>query len=178
MNGAHNSTSKQRPLRALVVDDNPENASLLVEELVASHFQVTGESVETENQYLQQLLNSPPDLILSEYEPQRFSAARTLELLQHRGPSLSVLGGWWIEGHIEGVTGWCSGDRRVNPEAAADREHDALSLYEKLEHVILPMFDNQRNRFIDVMRPTIAINDSFFNTQRMLQQHVLHAYYG
>jgi len=25
-------------------------------------------------------------------------------------PSLSVLDGWWIEGHIEGITGWSIGE--------------------------------------------------------------------
>ena len=26
-------------------------------------------------------------------------------------PSLSVLDGWWVEGHIEGVTGWSIGEK-------------------------------------------------------------------
>jgi len=92
-------------------------------------------------------------------------------------PSLSVLDGWWIEGHIEGVTGWCIGNKAGSSPTALDREHDALSLYQKIEQVILPMFYGHRDQFIDVMRHAIAINGSFFNTQRMLQQYVLHAYY-
>jgi glycogen phosphorylase len=50
-------------------------------------------------------------------------------------PSLSVLDGWWLEGHIEGVTGWSVGDG-----AAHDFHTDADSLYEKLEHTVLPAF--------------------------------------
>ena len=46
-----------------------------------------------------------------------------------------------------------------------------------MEHVILPMFYRDRDRFIDVMRHAIALNGSFFNTQRMLQQYVLNAYF-
>jgi glucan phosphorylase len=91
-------------------------------------------------------------------------------------PSLSILDGWWIEGHIEGVTGWSIGEP-ANGGSAADRQHDAASLYQKLEQVILPTFYRNREHFLDIMRNAIAINGSFFNTQRMLQQYALHAYY-
>ena len=91
-------------------------------------------------------------------------------------PSLSVLDGWWIEGHIEGVTGWSIGDDGTGA-SNHQRERDAASLYQKIEQVILPMFYNRRDDFINVMRRAISINGSFFNTQRMLQQYVLRAYY-
>ena len=53
---------------------------------------------------------------------------------------------------------------------------DAVSLYDKLEQVILPLFYKNRDGFVDVMRYAIALNGSFFNTHRMLQQYVLKAY--
>jgi glycogen phosphorylase len=90
-------------------------------------------------------------------------------------PSPGVLDGRWFEGHMQGVTSWCIGDRRANPPAAADPEHNTLSVYDKLEHVILPRFYNQRDRFIDVMRHATAINGSFSNTQRTLQQYAYYA---
>jgi starch phosphorylase len=43
--------------------------------------------------------------------------------------------------------------------------------------MIIPVFYNDRDRFIDVMLHSIALNGSFFNTQRMVQQHVLNAYF-
>jgi len=49
-------------------------------------------------------------------------------------PSLSILDGWWIEGHIEGLTGWSVGDTSVEKEGGNDRNGDAASLYDKLEH--------------------------------------------
>lgn len=52
-------------------------------------------------------------------------------------PSLSILDGWWIEGHVEAVTGWvigCHGGGAVDPVAEDD------SLYDKLEHAILPLY--------------------------------------
>jgi hypothetical protein len=54
---------------------------------------------------------------------------------------------------------------------------DAASLYSKLEENIIPMFYHERDLFIDVMRHSIALNGSFFNTHRVVQQYVLNAYF-
>jgi len=94
-------------------------------------------------------------------------------------PSLSILDGWWVEGHIEGVTGWSIGAshrRDPEPDTVADNVADAESLYSKLESVILPLFYEERNRYLAVMQHAIAINGSFFNTQRMVQQYITDAY--
>jgi len=92
-------------------------------------------------------------------------------------PSLSVLDGWWIEGCIEGVTGWSIGEDGRRAEESGDRSRDAASLYDKLEQVIMPLFYRDRDRFIDVMLHSIALNGSFFNAHRMIQQYVLKAYF-
>jgi glycogen phosphorylase len=91
-------------------------------------------------------------------------------------PSLSILDGWWVEGHIEGVTGWAIGELRHSGDESLDNTADAESLYDKLEHVILPMFYNERHKYLTVMQHAIAINGSFFNTQRMVQQYITDAY--
>ncbi|HET7258454.1 MAG TPA: alpha-glucan family phosphorylase [Candidatus Acidoferrum sp.] len=94
-------------------------------------------------------------------------------------PSLSILDGWWAEGHIEGVTGWSIGEPRRSmapAESSADNAKEAESLYWKLENVILPMFYKEPQLYIQVMQHAIAINGSFFNTQRMVQQYITDAY--
>jgi starch phosphorylase len=93
-------------------------------------------------------------------------------------PSLSILDGWWVEGHIEGVTGWSIGESRraAGGGAPTDNQAEAESLYSKLESVILPLYYNERARFLGVMQHAIAINGSFFNTQRMVQQYITDAY--
>jgi starch phosphorylase len=91
-------------------------------------------------------------------------------------PSLSILDGWWVEGCIEGVTGWAIGELRHSGDERLDNAADAESLYDKLEHVILPLFYNERNRYLNVMQHAIATNGSFFNTQRMVSQYVTDAY--
>ena len=52
----------------------------------------------------------------------------------HNGvPSLSILDGWWIEGHIEGVTGWSIGPRPSESSQEGDvNARDAAELYQKL----------------------------------------------
>ena len=88
-------------------------------------------------------------------------------------PSLSVRDGWWIEGHVEGVTGWSIG----SDESEGDQSRDAQDLYLKLERVILPLFYGLPLAYAEVMRSAIALNGSFFNTQRMVEQYVRNAYF-
>lgn len=91
----------------------------------------------------------------------------------HNGvPSLSVLDGWWREGHIEGATGWSIGA----PEPGGDAGADARDLYEKLERTIARLFYDERDAWVRVMQQSIAFNASFFNTHRMVRQYCLHAY--
>ena len=91
-------------------------------------------------------------------------------------PSLSVLDGWWLEGCIEGVTGWAIGEDPRKTGEGADRSKDAASLYAKLEEAVIPSFYGDRDGFIDIMTHCIAFNGSFFNTQRMVLQYVTKAY--
>lgn len=92
-------------------------------------------------------------------------------------PSLSILDGWWLEGHIEGVTGWAIGEKHLGNQETENNTNDAHSLYDKLENIILPLFYQDRKKFTAVMKHAIAINGSFFNAQRMVQQYVMNAYY-
>jgi starch phosphorylase len=70
-------------------------------------------------------------------------------------PSLSVLDGWWIEGHIEGVTGWSIGENKQGARENHSRSRDASSLYDKLERVVIPLFYHERQRFICISQRRI-----------------------
>jgi starch phosphorylase len=85
-------------------------------------------------------------------------------------PSLSILDGWWIEGWIEGVTGWAIED-------GADDAAEADSLYKKLESAIVPLYLDAPEKWARLMRNTLAFNGSFFNTNRMAKQYTRNAYY-
>ena len=92
-------------------------------------------------------------------------------------PSLSVLDGWWIEGHIAGKTGWSIGRDRQGTGDRGDGAKEGDDLYEKLERVVIPLFYRDRSAFVEMMALAIALNGSFFNTHRMVQQYVLNAYF-
>ena len=89
-------------------------------------------------------------------------------------PSFSVLDGWWIEGCLDGVTGWAIGE---NDQLPQDPSRDAVDLYRTLEREIIPLYYGRPHRWAEVMRAAIAINGSFFNTQRMLTEYIQNAYF-
>ncbi|MGB8481253.1 MAG: alpha-glucan family phosphorylase [Acidobacteriaceae bacterium] len=102
--------------------------------------------------------------------PYEASGTSGMKAAMNGVPSLSTLDGWWIEGCIEGATGWAI----VESE---DEAQEAESLYEKLENEILPLFYHYPDRWAEIMRMAMAINGSFFNTHRMLYQYVTNAYF-
>jgi starch phosphorylase len=85
-------------------------------------------------------------------------------------PSLSILDGWWIEGCIEGFTGWAIED-------GANDAEEAASLYKKLETAVVPLYLGASERWARLMRNTLAFNGSYFNTNRMVKQYTRNAYY-
>jgi starch phosphorylase len=86
-------------------------------------------------------------------------------------PSLSVLDGWWLEGCIEGVTGWAVGNPTVGDEA-----NDVQDLYGKLERTVLPRYYGDRSGWVSVMKGAIGKNAALFNSHRMIRRYVTEAY--
>jgi len=110
--------------------------------------------------------------------PMEASGTSGMKAAMNGVPSLSILDGWWVEGHVEGVTGWSIGDRIdacLDAGSGMDACH-ADALYRKLADTVLPCFYRDHDRFVDIMRHTIALNGAFFNTQRMVEQYVHNAY--
>lgn len=90
-------------------------------------------------------------------------------------PNLSVLDGWWIEGCIEGVTGWAVGSSAPSENEGVANADDARALYEKLEQVVLPLYQDQ-TQWAQVMKGAICKNASFFNSHRMMRRYTTEAY--
>jgi len=128
---------------------------------------------------LGQLMTAGVDVWLNTpLPPKEASGTSGMKAAMNGVPSLSILDGWWIEGCIEGITGWSIGGTHRLADSADTNALDAASLYEKLENVVIPLYYNERERFLDIMRHSIALNGAFFNSQRMLLQYVLNAYFG
>jgi glucan phosphorylase len=124
-----------------------------------------------------QLLTAGVDLWLNTPAPPYEASGTSGMKAAHNGvPSLSVLDGWWLEGHAEGVTGWAIGDRERSIASGPQHEADAQDLYYKLEAKVLPVYQEGPMRWAEIMRYTIALNASFFNTQRMVMEYLMYAY--
>jgi starch phosphorylase len=129
--------------------------------------------VENYNWHWGQLITSGVDVWLNTpLRPQEASGTSGMKAALNGVPSLSVLDGWWVEGYVKGVTGWAIGDQDVTNDAS----HEVSDLYDKLEREIVPMFYGPPQRYTEIMRSAIALNASFFNTQRMVMQYVENAY--
>jgi glycogen phosphorylase len=115
------------------------------------------------------------DLWLNTPKPPMEASGTSGMKAAHNGvPSLSIFDGWWLEGCVEGVTGWGIGPRGRDTHQSDD--DDARDLYATLEERILPMYRHERERWSEIMRSAIALNASFFNTHRMLQEYYIQAY--
>jgi glycogen phosphorylase len=128
---------------------------------------------------LAQLMVAGCDLWLNTPQPPlEASGTSGMKAAVNGVPQLSVLDGWWLEGCIEGVTGWAIGNDGGGPGRGDDDSTDAQALYAKLEMVVLPMYYRDQDRYIEIMRHAIALNGSFFNTERMVDQYVRKAYFA
>ena len=86
--------------------------------------------------------------------------------------NLSTLDGWWVEACVEGETGWAIGDGSAEHSA----ERDAGLLYDKLQHIVLKTYSEDRTKWIWMMKQAISRIGSQFNTHRMMRRYAAEAY--
>ncbi len=91
--------------------------------------------------------------------------------------NFSVLDGWWIEGHIEGYTGWSIGPSPTETKLVDDYDtRDVEDLYNKLEKIIIPLYYHEKGIWVRMMDNAIGKNAYYFNTHRMMRRYVTEAY--
>lgn len=109
--------------------------------------------------------------------PREASGTSGMKAVHNGVMNFSVLDGWWIEGHIEGFTGWSIGPSPT--ETSLDENvdtRDADDLYTKLETIIIPLYYTNRPGWIRMMQNAIGKNAYYFNTHRMMRRYVTEAY--
>ncbi|SRR6056297_878303 len=91
--------------------------------------------------------------------------------------NFSTLDGWWIEGWKEDVTGWSIGPQPKEDQLVNyDESMDASDLYKKMAEKIIPAYYEDRKRWISMMKNSIALNASYFNTHRVVREYCEKAY--
>ncbi|MBU1782809.1 alpha-glucan family phosphorylase, partial [bacterium] len=133
--------------------------------------------LEEYNMELGKLITSGVDIWLNNPKrPMEASGTSGMKASHNGIPNFSILDGWWIEGHIEGITGWSIGEKGKLDQDDLD-EKNAEEFYAKLKTTILPMYYQREWQWVDIMQCSIAFNASFFNTHRMVQQYISNAYF-
>ena len=109
--------------------------------------------------------------------PREASGTSGMKCVHNGVMNFSVLDGWWIEGCIEGKTGWAIGPEPTeNGLVEYNEAEDAVDLYNKLEEKIIPAYYTDRKRWISMMKFAIAVNASYFNTHRVVHEYCEKAY--
>ncbi|NOX20505.1 MAG: alpha-glucan family phosphorylase [Nitrospirae bacterium] len=106
-------------------------------------------------------------------KPYEASGTSGMKAAQNGVINFSVLDGWWIEGHIEGYTGWSIGGAPGEP---SDPIREAEDLYGKLQNIIIPLFYENRPGWIKMMKNSIGMIAYYFNSHRMMRRYVTEAY--
>jgi starch phosphorylase len=134
--------------------------------------------LENYNMELAQVLTAGVDVWLNTpIRPREASGTSGMKCVHNGVMNFSVLDGWWIEGWIEDVTGWSIGPISQEAEMIEyDETQDAIDLYNKLEDKVIPTYYNDRRKWIWMMKNTIALNASYFNTHRVVKEYCEKAY--
>ena len=109
--------------------------------------------------------------------PREASGTSGMKAAHNGVMNFSVLDGWWIEGHIEGYTGWSIGPSPTETTLSENMDtRDVDDLYKKLETIIIPMYYGDRRTWIRMMQNAIGKNAYYFNSHRMMRRYVTEAY--
>lgn len=109
--------------------------------------------------------------------PREASGTSGMKAVHNGVMNFSVLDGWWIEGHIEGFTGWSIGPSPTETNLVDNLDTaDADDLYQKLETIIIPLYYSDRRAWTRMMQNAIGKNAYYFNTHRMMRRYVTEAY--
>lgn len=157
-----------------------DGAKYLIQNVVRAGEQLNGRIplvyLEDHDMALGKLLCSGVDVWMNNpRKPMEASGTSGMKAALNGVPSLSILDGWWPEGWFEGVTGWSIADGEGGGEEP-DARAEAFSIYDKLRNHIMPLFYEEPDKYAAIMRNAIAINGSYFTTQRMLEQYIRNAY--
>jgi starch phosphorylase len=172
--------TKKYPLQIILAGKahpQDQEGKRLIQELHSIMQQLAGEIsiifLDNYNMDIAKLLTAGVDIWLNTpLRPLEASGTSGMKATFNGVPNLSIMDGWWLEGCIEGITGWAINNNGKNSQA----DDDAEALYSKLFNNVLPLYYENRTAWIAVMKNAIAKNASFFNSHRMMRRYSSDAY--
>lgn len=84
-------TMKERILRLLILEDNPDDAELAVEELMHNGFKMDWTRVESEKSFKREIFSGEYDLILADYSLPSFNGLDALRIQQEQTPEIPLI---------------------------------------------------------------------------------------
>ncbi|SMP69502.1 starch phosphorylase [Anoxynatronum buryatiense] len=91
--------------------------------------------------------------------------------------NVSILDGWWPEACRHGVNGWAIGDEQVPATETAQDQRDAEALYQVLLEEVLPCFEDQHERWSEMMVASIMDTREAFSAERMIKAYCRELYH-
>jgi starch phosphorylase len=137
--------------------------------------------VEDYDSYIARRLVQGVDLWLNHpLRPLEASGTSGMKIAPNGGLNLSVLDGWWCEGH-NGNNGWTIGSEIASGSVDFQNQVDANSLYQLLENQIIPLYYAKPDgklplAWLQLMRESIRSVTPVFNTHRMVKEYTERLY--
>jgi glycogen phosphorylase len=112
--------------------------------------------------------------------PLEASGTSGQKVVLNGGLNCSVLDGWWAEA-FDGANGFAIGNGKVHVDQNIQDERDAKSLYDVLQHEVIPLFyerdaDDLPQKWISRMKRAVRTLGWRFNADRMVMDYVRHTY--
>jgi starch phosphorylase len=108
-------------------------------------------------------------------KPLEASGTSGMKAAINGSPNFSTLDGWWVEGCVEGITGWEIKDDAYafggERDDGKDREKTSNYMYQMLNDEILRLYYKEPELWNQICRHSIALNGPFFNTHRMVWEY-------
>jgi starch phosphorylase len=148
-----------------------EGGKSMVASIVAFAREFPGKVVFLENydMRLGKILTSGCDVWLNNPQrPQEASGTSGMKAGMNGVLNFSTLDGWWVEGCAHGKNGWQFGDGYVGPD---QDDHDLHALFHVLKNEILPVYEQDKAKWVKMMRASIKTCTQQFSARRMVDEY-------